>query len=128
MPADITVRVEGLRELSRALSKMEGFDKELPGIHKRVAGLVSGEAMTRVPRLSGALAASIKATGTKQSAIIKAGSTRVPYARVIHYGWPGRFAGQPFLTGALAAEEPQVVAEYDRSLVALLRKAFASFR
>lgn len=107
---------------------MEGFDKELPGIHKRVAGIVSSEASTRVPRLSGALAASIKATSTKQQAAVKAGSTRVPYARVIHYGWPGRFAGQPFLSEALTAEEPEVVEEYGRSLAELLRRAFSMFR
>lgn len=63
-------------------------------------------AAARAPRRSGKLAGSIRPGATQKAGVVRAGRASIPYAGVIHWGWPGHnIAAQPFLTEAAAATE-----------------------
>jgi hypothetical protein len=59
----------------------------------------------------------------KTKAVVRAGGARVPYAGVIHFGWPAhRIAPNPFLAESLQRKRPEVLDELDRGIEELLRK------
>lgn len=88
-----SIEVEGLRELSRTLRKLE--DKELPKAlkqtNKNAAEIVARDARAEVPVRSGKLQRSIKATATARTGAVRAGSKAVPYAGWIEFGGVIRF-------------------------------------
>lgn len=73
---------------------------------REIAQMIVSAASVRVPVKSGRLALSIRPGSAKQKAIVYAGNGRrgkngVPYAGVIHYGWPARsITARPFLDEA----------------------------
>src|SRR4029077_550589 len=101
------VELEGGRRLRSTLKKAAGDLDDLKDVHAQVAAMVSAKAAATAPRRSGRLAASVRGSKAAGSAVVRAGGARVPYAGVIHYGWPRRHIGpQPFLTAAAHATEP----------------------
>lgn len=117
------IKITGLRETVRSLEKLGVEVADLKAVFNRVGNVVVNEAKTLVPVRSGALAGSIRANKAKNKAIVRAGSARVPYAGVIHYGWPGHnIEPQPFLTDALDSKEQAAVREMDDGLRGLIRK------
>jgi hypothetical protein len=103
------VEVHGARRL-RSTLKAAGVDlADLKAAHAQVAKLVEQRARPRTPntsgRSTGALAASFRSSGTARAAIVRAGRASVPYAGVIHFGWPGRIRENPWIMRA--AEESQ---------------------
>lgn len=117
----------GARELRRALNQLpKEYQQELKSIHKEAAETVVPTARNLAPRRSGALASSIRATGSKTRGAVAAGGARIPYAPVIHWGWPNRrivfgkttnnpspIAPNPFLVEALNARKQQVVTVFE---------------
>ena len=83
MPLDLGVKVEGLRELRRALSAAEA---ELPVYLREelreIGTLVARIAKPKVPTLTGRAAGSIRAAPSGANVYVKAGGASVPY-----YGW-----------------------------------------
>ena len=119
MAAPVDVKVEGLRELSKALRAVDKkLPKEVAKIHKKIAGPVAKKAAAKAPRgKTGRLSASIKAYGTQKAAAIGAGVRLPPYAGVIHYGWPAHnIKAAPFLTEALHESERDMVNSYEVEL------------
>jgi hypothetical protein len=108
------VRVEGGRKLRGALKAAEGaLLDDLQALHARIGSTVTPVAAANAPRRSGALAGTIRSSGTKAGAVIRAGYAAVPYAGPIHWGWPKRhIEPQPFLSEAAQATEPQWLADY----------------
>lgn len=102
----------GRRQLLNSLRRLpKKYKKELPKIHKAAATPVAKEAKSIVPRRSGDLAGSIRALGSQKSGRAAAGSKAVPYAGVIHFGWPDRnIKPNPFLQKALEKKEREVIA------------------
>lgn len=88
------------------------------------ASAVALRASQIAPRVSGALADDIRVELEGEIATVVAGSARVPYARVIHDGWPARnIVAQPFLADALADErDAGVLGAYDRAVDDLVRR------
>lgn len=141
------VRVSGLRELQREVRKAKGSEgrKALTRANRKAANIVRDDARTvTVPRKSGRLAGSIRATAGAAKAAVMAGSARVPYAGVINYGWPAgsmrqalstsssaywrRVAskvsgikGREFLNRAVARKLPEVRETYIEELERVLR-------
>lgn len=69
--------------------------------------MVAAAGRARAPKLTGALAGTVRPSGTKTRAVVRAGFARVPYAGPIHWGWPARgIAAQPFLSDAATSTEP----------------------
>ena len=108
MPNGASVRIEGASNLRRTC-KAAGVDiTQLKEAHGEASNLVARIARPRTPRLTGRLAASVRSSGTKTAAIVRAGGAAIPYAAVIHYGWPARgIAAQPWLTQTATDTQPQ---------------------
>lgn len=120
---DVTVKVDGARELRRALKRAGADMKELSAAHRAASSIVAQAAAAFVPHRSGRLAASIRAQATRTRARVAAGSSAVPYAGPIHWGWPRRnIAPSLFLTEAAADTEPLWVERYEAEVAKLVDK------
>lgn len=116
------VRVEGLRETVRSLERFGVQAQDLKAAFNRIGRFVVDDAKTLTPRLTGRLAASIKASNTKNKSIVRAGGGRIPYAGVIHYGGYNHISPHPFLTDAVKRNQTKAVSEMERELNILIRK------
>lgn len=120
------IRIEGLRDLQREIRRLESRDlgRELRQANRDAANIVRDRARSNAPRRSGALARSVGTRAGQREAYVKAGTaSRVPYAGVIHFGWPRRnIRPQPFLYRAVDERRAEVIATYEERLNALARR------
>lgn len=134
--AKFGVTVQGGARL-RSTMKKAGLDvKELTSINKQAASTVTAAARATAPvgkpsrkrgrgrpKSGGALKASIRAGATTKAGVIRAGSSRVPYANVQHWGWPARnIRPQYFISDAAIRTEPVWVKEYEKHMNAVIKK------
>jgi hypothetical protein len=117
------VEVRGAKELRKTL-KAAGDDLgDLKDVNLAVGNMVAATASGMAPRLSGALAGSIRASRAAGGVTLKSGSARIPYAGVIHWGWPAHnIAAQPFLSDAATSTEPAWTAMYEAELDRIIEK------
>ncbi len=122
------IRIDGLRELSRALKKVEdGLQKEIPRRLKPIAERVAGIAAGRINSRSGRLAGSLRAFATQRAAGVRMGSARLPYAGPYEFG--GYPEGRPFIPEGRAIyptfkeQAPRVESEVVDVLNDLVRQA-----
>jgi hypothetical protein len=109
------------REFRRALKLVVDGTEDFKAVNAEAAQVVERD--VRVPVVSGRLAASIRSTGQARTGVVRAGSAGVPYAGVIHYGWPKRnIRANPFLTSALDRQEDAVVDVYRDGVADLIRR------
>jgi hypothetical protein len=125
---DPIVRVEGARQLRRALSRAGDDLSDFRDANAEVARIAGAAGRSRAPRRTGTLAASVRTSGTKTQAVVRAGGARVPYAGPIHWGWAARhIAPHPFLSEGAQATEPVWLAVYmakiDRIIARVAREA-----
>lgn len=121
MSRGTVLEVEGGRELRAALKGIDGGIKDLKATHAKIAHAVTPVAQRQAPSVSGALAASVRGTGTASAAIVRAGGSKVPYGGPIHWGWPARnIVAQPFLTDAGKSTEPVWVRVYESDIQRLV--------
>lgn len=123
-----TVQVLGARQL-RATLRAAGDDlTDLRDANRAAGDVVAGAGQSRAPRVSGRLAASVRASGTKTAAIVRAGNNRstasaVPYGNPIHWGWFKRgIRPNPFLSLAAQATEPVWRKPYETALDKAIQK------
>jgi hypothetical protein len=115
------VEVEGGRELRRALKGVEDGLADLKATHAKISAMVTPVAQRDAPRLTGALSASIRGTGTAAAAIVRVGGRAVVYGGPIHWGWPGHnIAAQPFLVEAGTETQPVWVGIYESDVQRLI--------
>lgn len=116
------VRVNGLRETVRSLEKFGVQASDLKAAFKRIGSFITDDARSLAPVKTGRLAASIRPSNTKNKSIIRAGGARIPYAGVIHYGWPGHgIEANPFMTDAIDKNEAKVKEMMEDELNRLIR-------
>lgn len=114
------VRVEGLRKAIRSLEQAGADAQEMRDLMHAIGTIVVNAAAP--PRLSGALAGSIRAGRGKTKAVVRAGGARAPYAGAIHYGWPARgIRARPFLTDALRRKRGDVFRALDQGVAQILK-------
>lgn len=123
LPNDPNVRVEGIGELSRQLEaagvQVADLRAAFSGIAEEGRTLAAGFA----PRRSGRLAASIRASKSRNYATVSAGGRGIRYAGPINYGWPKRnITGAGFMQKADAALRPRVLRELVTAVDRLLRE------
>lgn len=112
------VQIEGMRNLRSTLRAAGDDLSELKAVNASAASIASARAQQWAPRSSGALAGSVRSSGTKTAGIVRAGNNRrsasgVPYAHPIHWGWPRRnITANPFLSYAAQATEPTWIRLY----------------
>lgn len=122
---DVKLNVEGRRELARQLRQVDReLVKGLKSANEAAAAVVAQRAMGEVPRRSGALAATIKPSATQAAGRVAVGSAKVPYAGVIHWGWPRRhIRPNQFVTRAASQVMDQVRRAYVVGVDAVIKKA-----
>lgn len=100
----------------------EGLD-DLQPTHDRAAEPVLASARSAVPIVTGALLDTIRVEPDDGGSAVVAGSSTVPYAPPIHYGWPDRnIDAQPFLDDAATDAQDAVAAVYDDKVDDLIRR------
>lgn len=120
---DWTVKVDGARELRRALGRAGTDLRQLNDAHRAASTIVAQAAGAYVPRRSGVLAASIRPQGTRARARVAAGGAAVPYAGPIHWGWPARhIAPTLFITEAASNTEPIWTGRYEDEIAKIVGK------
>lgn len=120
------IRVDGLREFSRNLRKIDAeLPKALRVSFNRAAQLVIDYAQPKVPRRSGRAARTVKARSTRSAVRVAAGGPRVPYFPWLDFGGrvgPGRSVSRPYrkegryLWAGYAARRDQVAKVLDEEL------------
>lgn len=102
-----TVRVEGGRELRATIRRACGDLEDLKAANSRAAGMVAQWASVTAPRRTGALGSSVRPGRAAGRARVSGGGASVPYAGVIHWGWPQRrITAQPFISDAAVSTQP----------------------
>lgn len=111
-----THEVVGGRQLRKTLREAGDDLTDLKTAHRQAAGIAADGAAARAPRVSGRLAATIRAAGTKTAGIVRVGNnTRVPYGPPIHWGWGRRhIAANPFASRGAQESQPQWLPIYER--------------
>ena len=136
------IRVEGLAELRRALTRLEDIESrnDLRDGLKRAADIVAQEAKGRVPSKSGAARGSVRATASGSKAFVNGGKKTVPYYGWLDFGsrtpvqgnarelgpWARSGTGPPkgrFIYPAFNAKETQVVDAVGESVDAATKAA-----
>jgi hypothetical protein len=121
--AAATIEVEGARELRRTLAKAGADLDDLKTVHREVGAYVGARAVADAPKVSGRLAGSMRPSAAKASATIRFGSASIPYAGVIHWGWPGHnIAANPFASTAAEETEPTWLDMYMRRIEQIVAK------
>lgn len=118
--ASESIRIEGINKVVRDLKRFGVEVSDLKTAFNRIGNIVVKEAVTLTPTMTGALAASIRASKTQNKSEVRAGSARVPYAGVQHYGGYNNIAGSYFLTKAIAKKRGEVLNTLDSELNALI--------
>ena len=118
------IRVTGLKELRRAAAKMEAGVHDLTEVGRGAAEVVQAEARNIVPvGESGELRRSLRTWARSGRSAVVAGKRRVPYAGVIHFGWPAHnISPQPFLYKALDRRYDEVVQVYEDRMAELVKR------
>lgn len=126
MPA---IQVHGGRQLRSQLKQIGDDSSDLRELNLDLAKLVSDTALTKVPVRSGRLKRSVRPSGTKRAAVVRAGNNRksgpsaVQYSGPIHFGWPARrIAPQPFLYDALDERRAEVLKKYTDEVRSILNR------
>uniref|UniRef100_A0AAU2V7Q4 HK97 gp10 family phage protein n=1 Tax=Streptomyces sp. NBC_00003 TaxID=2903608 RepID=A0AAU2V7Q4_9ACTN len=130
--------IEGMRDVRRALRRVGGNEllNGLKGAFGSAAATVERAALSLAPRRSGRMARTLRSSGTRTMAVVRAGRASVPYAGPVHWGWPGRpnpargwrggpIRGFPFIAIAAQRTEPVWRDNYERALRELVRRAEA---
>lgn len=118
------IEIKGLKGLRKELKNAGEDLKDLKAIHKEAAELVATAAHGIVPKLTGKLDASIKASGLASGGKVKAGRG-TKYGAVIHFGWARHnISPHPFLYEALDSRADQVVSLYNERLAEFIDSKF----
>lgn len=124
------IEVKGINSLARALKDAEqaGMLDELKAAHAQSAGIVHQAAVRATPLLTGRLVRTVRGSATPRAGTVRAGNRgAIPYAGVIHFGWPRRnISPQPFLYDALDERRPMVEAVYRAAVDRVAAKVNAS--
>lgn len=117
----VSVRTTGLAKTARALEKAGADSTDMKQLMYDIGMLVVNA--SQPPVLTGRLRASIRAGRGKTKAVVRAGGASVPYAPIIHYGYPARnIQPRPYLLEALQQERGDVFDKLDDGITAILRK------
>lgn len=119
------VQITGVKEVLRDFEELGRITRQdIKEAHKEAAEPVARQSLTLVPRRSGALAGTIRTVAYSSSGQVRSGSSRVPYAGPIHFGWPARnIRPQPFLYDALDDRRRKVVEVYESYIDSWIRRA-----
>ena len=121
--AEANISITGVKEVLDSLKKL-GRDLESNlELNKELSTTLSQKASALAPRLTGALASSVVGNPSAEKAQILAGSTAVPYAGVIEYGWPAKNReARPYLNPAVNNNMGYIIEKYNDSIQKAIQK------
>jgi hypothetical protein len=123
MAEAISFSIDGVKEVQSSLDKIEKGIRENLELNKELSKTLAQKASAVAPRLTGALASSVLGNPSTERAQIVAGSSTVPYAGVIEYGWPERnIKPQPYLTKTVNDNLGYIVKKYEDSIKDIVKK------
>lgn len=118
---DVRIRITGLAKTIRAMEKSGADAGDMRDLMHALGMTVVRAAGP--PVLTGATADSARAGRGKTKAVVRAGGARVPWAPVVHYGWPARnIAPNPWLATALQRTRSRVLSQLDAGLGDILKR------
>lgn len=127
------IKITGLAEFNRNLRKMSSeLPKELRLVLNESADVVVDWARPKIPTVSGAARATLKAKSTRTEARVQGGSTRVPYYPWLDFGGKvgrNRSVARPFYSdgryiyAGLHATREDIVSVMTDGVVRLVRSA-----
>ena len=104
------MRIEGFNKTVRALNRAGAETQDMKDLRHSLGSLVVKTARPLTPHKTGRLAGSIRAGRGKTKAVVTAGRKSIPYAGVIHYGWPAHhIKPSMFLVKALEVKNEEIV-------------------
>lgn len=107
------IRVEGDRELIAALGRFRGRLDDMPAVHQAAGAPVLAEAIAIVPVDDGDLRGTLRLETDPTGFSVQAGSSVVPYAGVIHFGWAAHgIEPDPYLYAAADRRADEVRDRY----------------
>lgn len=127
---NVTIKVDGADELRAVLLRARDvyLPRDLKWAHEHAAEVVVDSASPHVPKRSGALRRSLRASGTSRSGFAKVGGLDgVLYANAIHWGRkrgnvgspPGNrmganpIKGRPFLVEAAVRSRAEIIHQFE---------------
>ena len=117
MAEAIEINLIGVKEAQAAIDKLAVELEKNITLNKELSTTLAQKASAMAPRLTGALASSVVGNPSEQKAQILAGSSAVPYAGVIEYGWPAKnIQARPYLTKAVNDNMNYIIAKYEDNI------------
>lgn len=113
--AEARIEVEGVEDIRRGIRKAKDVDsrKAMKLAGAEGAQVVAYEAQSIVQVITAALHDTIRASGQLAGGVVRAGSSKVQYAGVNHFGWPDRgIEPDPFLYDAADHRANEVTEMY----------------
>lgn len=121
MADEVGIRVEGARQLRATLAKAGHDINDLTEAHKKGGKVVEDEGRQRAPRVTGRRAGTVRSSGTKTGAVVRAGTASLPGVPPDHWGWAARnIEPNPWLSEALQDKTPQVIEIYEDAVERVL--------
>jgi len=108
------VQVIGADRLAATMGAAGRALADMTEVNRRTAVRMADTSRARAPRRTGRLAASTRPIADRRQAMVTAGGPGVPYAGVIHFGWPAHhIRAQPWLYRTLQTSQPAAAAAVD---------------
>ncbi|WP_104087265.1 hypothetical protein [Arthrobacter sp. GMC3] len=108
------IEVKGARQLQATMRSAGKGLTDFTTPNRDAADIAARASAALAPVRSGRLQRTIRASGSRTAAIIRAGNSTVPYAPPIHWGWPGRnIIPQPFLSDGAQDSEGRWIPVYE---------------
>lgn len=122
---EVAFKVEGLARAIRAAEQAGADAENMRDLMHSIGEIVAARGRALAPARTGRLRAAIRAGRGKTKAVVRAGyeSKRLPYAGVVHYGWPARrLAPNPFMVRAVEQTRSQVIDRLETGLGDILTR------
>jgi hypothetical protein len=121
--AEANITISGVEQVKDTLDKLGKDLESNTELNKELSSSLSQKASAMAPRLTGALASSVKGNPSAEKAQILAGSAAVPYAGVQEYGWPEKnINAQPYLRPAVHNNMGYIIEKYNESIQKAIKK------
>jgi hypothetical protein len=121
--AEAQINITGIKEVTDKLNKLAKDLESNIELNKELSTTLAQKASAMAPRLTGALASSVKGNPSAEKAQIMAGSQAVVYAGVQEYGWPGKnIQAQPYLRPAVYNNLGYIIEKYNDSIQKRIKK------
>jgi hypothetical protein len=121
--AEANITISGVEQVKDTLDKLGKDLESNTELNKELSSTLSQKASAMAPRLTGALASSVKGNPSAEKAQILAGSAAVPYAGVQEYGWPEKnINAQPYLRPAVHNNMGYIIEKYNESIQKAIKK------